>query len=435
MDFLERFQELKTQLKDFLKTLPAYSAEGKMDSDYSVEEIRDLVVHGFESSQILNVLEIFIGQNPVYQSREMKSFLERFSTNYPYLNFYTNPMLQGTTIIDYIISLSSNSDTCWNIFNMLPQLWDKNESIDGLQTQLGYFGCFRQIISSLSLYNSARNPAHGIQDFLSKLCYAFNSTDLALKLKQENIFEKLKNVDIKSLATLSGLKENILNFDIFSRKDENLLNYVFSYSINMNRLINFKNSAKKDTEYMTLQEVLEIDLFSLIGDIIFDEKTPVSLHDIEAIVCNLNTNLLHVITRNTCPIISICDKFVSNPDDELKDIFNMIAADGEGVQPENSTMKEGQSQRKPYRIKKAEILDYMRQHNSLVAYLLAKIHSMDWTKDDELNCSLLENILQMEELTIRTASNEQINKMVAALSFDYFDLNILRDLIRSKDYL
>lgn len=422
---------MKTELKDYLKTSPVYSSEGKIDDDYSVEEIRDLVVHGFESSQILNSLEQFITRNPVQQSREARSLLERFSSNYPYLDLYHGSMVQGTTIIDYIISLSSNSDTCLNIFNMIPQLWDKIEGIDSLQNQLGYYGSFRQIIVALSLYNSTRNQVAGIQDILSKTCYTFNNAELALKLKQEDTFEKLKLVDIRSLSTAPGLKENILNFEIFNRKDENLLNYVFGYSINMNRLINFKNTLRKDIDYTSLQEILEIDLFSLIGDIIFDENANVSLNDIEAIVCNLNTNLLHVITRNTCPIISICDKFVSDRDDELKEILKMISETNDEKSLEKKT------QRKPYRIRNREILDYTRQHNSLVAYLLAKIHNVDWTGDegDELNCTLLENILQMEELEIRTASNEQINKMVAALSFDYFDMKVLRDLVRSKDYL
>lgn len=432
LQFLEQFQELKTQLKDHLKTTPSCSSEGKLDSDYSVKEIRDLVVHGFESSQILTTLEQFITRNPIQQSREAKMLLERFSTNYPYLDLYRGSSLQGTIIVDYLISLTANADTCLNIVNMIPQLWDKNESIDSAHNQTGYYNSFRQIILALSLYNSTRDRAYGIQDFLAKQCCSFDCIELATKIKREDTFEKLKMVDMATLATIAGLKENILHFDVFNRKNENLLSYVFTYSINMNRLINFKKSSQREMEHKSLQEVLEIDLFSLIGDIVFEENANVSLFDIESIVCNLNTNLLHVITRNTCPIISMHNKFVSGPEDELKNVLEMLT---------NSEKKSNgmqRSQRKPYRIKKRDILDYIQQHNSLVAYLLSKIHNIEGVhiaEDDELHCILLENILQMEELNIRTASDEQINKMIAALSFDYFDVNILRALIRRKDYL
>lgn len=431
LKFLEQFQELKTQLKDHLKTTPLYSSEEKLDSDYSVKEIRELVVHGFESSQILTMLEQFITRNPIQQSREARMLLERLSTNYPYLDLYHGSSLQGTIIVDYIISLTANADTCLNIFNMIPQLWDKNESIDSIQSQIGYYNSFRQIILALSLYNSTRDRTYGIQEFLSKQCCSFDCVELATKIKREDAFEKLKMIDMATLATIPGLKQNIQNFEVFNRKNENLLSYVFTYSINMNRLINFKNS-KREIEYKSVQEVLEIDLFALIGDIVFEESSNVSLYDIEAIVCNLNTNLLHVITRNTCPIISIHNKFVSDPDDELKDVLEMLASS------EMKSNVERKNQRKPYRIKKRDILDYMQQHNSLVAYLLSKIHNVERVniaEEDGSHCTLLENILQMEELNVRTASDEQINKMVAALSFDCFDVNILRGLICRKDYL
>lgn len=436
LQFLEQFRELKTQLKDYLKITPLCSSEGKFDSDYSVEEIRNLVVHGFESSQILTTLEQFITRNPIQQTRDEKMLLERFSTNYPYLDLYHGSSLQSTIIVDYLISLMANADTCFNIFNMIPQLWHKNEmSIDNSNPniQLGYYNSFRQIILALSLYNSTRDRTYGIQDFLAKKCCSFDCIELATQIKREDTYEKLKMVDMATLATISGLKENILNFDVFKRKNENLLSYVFTYSINMNRLINIKNTSKKEIEYKSVQEVLEIDLFSLIGDIIFVENSMVSLCDIEAIVCNLNTNLLHVITRNTCPIISIHNKFLSNPDEELNELLEILT---------NSQMKSievEKYQRKPYRIEKRDILDYVQQHNSLVAYLLSKIHNfdgLDIAEGNELHCTLLDNILQMEELNIRTANSDgQINKMIAALSFDYFHVNILRALICKKDYL
>lgn len=432
LQFLENFNELKSQLKNHLKLLPAYLNEGKMDSDYSIEEIRNLVVHGFESSEIISTLERFIANNSIVQSHDTKLLLERFSSNYPYLEQYNGSALQATTIIDYILSLSFNSDRCLNLLNLLPKLCDKFEMMDTHQNQIGYYNCMRQIITALSLYNTNRNQSFGIEDFLATQCYTFNTSNMTQKLKQEDIFNNLKQIDLSTLATLPGLKETITKFDIFSRKDENLLNYVFSYSIYMNRLMDFKNLVKKESNCLSLEEILKTDLFSLIGEIIFDNKAKVSLNDIEAIVCNLNTNLLHVITKNTCPAILVCDKFHANRDAELNDILNLLTGSEVSEEHQNNDI----DKENLFKIQNRDILNYVQQHNELVAYLLAKIHNIELDDDQTktLNCEFLNNLMQMKEINIRTKSQNENNKMIAALRFDYFDLATIKELILRKDY-
>lgn len=433
LKYLENVNELKSQLKDYPKAIPGCATENKMDSDYSVEEIKNLVVHGFEASQILNLLEIFIAKNPVLQSRETKAILERFSVNYPYMNLYTGPALQGISVTDYLLSLGNNSDICFNICNMLPKLWDKDTRIDRLENQLGYYGCFRHILSSLSLFNLARKQTFGVQYLLSHECYLFNVNEMTLRLKQEDTFEKLKQIDVRSLASIQGLKENILIFEVFNKKDGNLLSYVFYYSINMNRLTNFKHLNIKEINCTSLQEILEIDLFSLIGQIIFDNNSMTSLNDIEAIVCNLNTNLLHVISMNTCPVISICGKFVPNPLDELTAMQQTLNKNAEHKDESNLQLL---SQQK-FEIKNQEILDYIRQHNELIAYLMGEIHGFKCSEQSsatELNCEILKNLLKMNELLFRRGNSEQRSAMEAALKFDCFDLTIVKELIKKRDY-
>lgn len=433
MHLLEQYNELKWKLQECLKAIPS-TPENSTD-DYSVEEITKVVLHGFESSQIFYILEQFITKTPIPESIETKQLLERFAINYPYLELYRGCALQGTIIIDYALSFLSNFDISLNILTMLAKCWDKDESIDLWQNRIGYYGFIRQTLSTLSHYNAYREGEIDITELLATQLYAFNVPDLSLKLQQEETFNRQKKLPLSALSTRSGLIDNIAHFEVFSQKNENLLQNVFAYSMNMHRLINLKNPFQMDLNRTCLQEILEIDLFSLIGDIMFDENSNVSLRDIEAIVCNLNTNLIHVITKNTCPVISICDKFSLNLNDELNELLHLLNKTDNDAEISGS-MKQP---RKPFKIKRHDILYYVQQHNELIAYLLKRIHDIELQQLDEepkmeLNCSLLNNIMQMDELNVPTVSKGPGDRMIAALNFDSFNLDIAREYIHQKKY-
>lgn len=428
---MKSFNELKNQLKESLKALP--NTPSIADTDDSVEDTKNLIVHGFESSQILLNLEQFILKRPVPETQETKQLLDRFVTNYPYLELYRGFSLQGVIIVDYALTFLSHLRTCMSVIKMLPVLWDKNEPIESWQKRLGYYGFVGQIIPALTLYNAKCDQSLTIQQLLSTQLYAFNVTQLTQKLQQEDTFKKQQQVTLSTLSERPGLIENIINFEVYSQKNENLLQHVFAYSMYMNRLIHFKDPAKVDIDRTCLEELLEIDLFSLIGDIMFDESKNVSLRDIEAIVCNLNTNLLHVITKNTCPIISVCDKFDPTLGDKLNEMLKLLNDESN----ENDPTKN--KSRKPFKIKRQDVIDYVRQHNQLIAYLLTEIHHIEMPEPMakpkmQLNCDLLNNIMEMEELTVRTASNERGDRMIAALNFDSFNLEFARELILQQKY-
>lgn len=442
LKYIENMNQLKSQLKEFLLQ-PIYPAHNKMDADYSVEEIKNLVVHGFEASQVLNLLETFIGTNPIIQSRETRATLERFTANYPYLELYTGAALQGISVTDFLLSVTNNSDMCFNIYNMLAKLWDKDDSrIERLLNQLGYYGGFKHMLGTLSLYNISREYSYGIQHVLANECYLFNATEMAQTLKQESTYTRLQKLDMNELATIQGLKENIIQFEIFNKKDGNLLSYVFYYSINMNRLTNFKHLNFKEIDAVSLQQILEIDLFSLIGEIVFDNISTISLADIEAIVCNLNTNLLHVISMNTCPVISICGKSVPEPVRMLNEILDVL--NGNATDASTCTTTESQTKRrfdrKKFQIKNKDILAYIQRHNALIAYLMGEIHDLKCTDTDaataspQINHTFTDNIQNMEELAIRTTEFDDSNLMVATLNFDYFNLDTLKRLILGEHY-
>lgn len=430
---------MKTQLKTHLKSSPPLSPEGKLDSDYSVAEIRDLVVHGFESSQIISALEYFITTYPIKQSRETRALLERFSSNYVYLEQYIGSALQCTTIADYILSLPSNADRCLNLFSMLPRICQKFESMEVSHKRIGYFSSLRQFIAALTLYNNSRNQSFGMLDILTTHCYSFDIDSMTKRLKQEDMVNHLKDLPLSTFETITGIKETISKFDIFGRKDENLLNHVFAYSIFMKRLMDMKENAEScEMNSLHLEKILETDLFALIGDIIFDRNRSVSLAEVESIVCNLNTNLIHVITKNTCPNISISDKFASGPADGLNDILLMLTDSSRSTTASNVIDGMDSVAHSFYRGNR-DILDYVRGHSELVAFLLAEIHGikLDETDDEEnttIDSTLLKNMVKMDVLNTRTALPEKSNRTVAALEFDIFDLAGAKELIIRKDY-
>lgn len=414
-----------------MKALP--NTPNVANTDHSMEDTKKLIVHGFESSQILLNLEQFILKRPVPETPETMQLLDRFVTNYSYLELYRGFSLQGVIIVDYALSFLSHLTTCMSVVKMLPVLWDKEEPIDPWQNRLGYYGFVGQIITALTLYNAKCDQSLTIQQLLSTQLYTFNASQLTRKLQQEDTFRKQKQVTLSTLSERPGLIENIINFEVYSQKNENLLQHVFAYSMYMNRLIHFKDPAKIDIDRTCLGELLEIDLFSLIGDIMFDESKNVSLRDIEAIVCNLNTNLLHVITKNTCPIISVCEKFNPNLGNELHRMLESLK--DETIESDQTKNKS----RKPFKIKRQDVIDYVRQHNQLIAYLLTEIHHIQTPEPPakpkkQLNCDFLNNIMEMEELSVRAASNERGDQMVAALNFDSFNLEFARQLILQQKY-
>lgn len=326
---------------------------------------------------------------------------------------------------------------------MLPKYWDNDDSIEQpFNNRIGYYGAIQQIHATLIAYNHRREQSMCIQEFLSTELYTFNDSEMTKKLQQEETFNKKKQITLEALSTRSDLMENIISFNVFSQKNENLLQNVFNYSMNMERLIHLKHPPDTDMfmdmNLICLEEILKIDLFSLIGDIMFDENANIALENIEAIVCNLNTNLLHVITRNTCPNISICDKFNLSLDDELEGIRQMLIIGHN----ENSTLTDGDktiTSKRPFKIKRHDILNYVQQHNELIAYILCQMHDIEPLKPNDtskiqLNYKLLNNIIQMDEPNVQMISNEGNDQMLAALNFDSFKLDLIRGFIEQKQY-
>lgn len=412
--FLENFNTAKQKIDDILKNA----------SDQPTSDVQRAIEHEIEQ---------FTQMYPVPETPETSALLDRFIGNYPYLELYKGPSLQAVVIIDYSLNLPAIVGVSSIIDKTLPKLWDKEESIEQWQNRIGYYGFIRQILSAQSLCNVSRDNPIGLNELLSTELYSFNVSELAQRLQKEDTYKKQQQIALDALSTHAGLIENIVSFENYSRKNENLLHHVFAYSLNMNRLIQLKSPSGLHPDNVCLEGILKIDLFSLIGDIMFNEDANVVLSDIESIVCNLNTNLLHVITTNTCPTISIRDKFSSSPIDDFNEILQLLAKEEDAIETNQSANRSKSLQRKPFKIKRDDIIHYVRQHNELIAYLLMKIHGYEPMESDEfpnvaLNCRLLENIIQMEELSSKDLESDS-DDMVAALNFDPFGFDFIRELI------
>lgn len=421
--FLEHFNQTKSQLNENCKSAAENASKNLTSASPSVEHIKQIAAHGFEASQISNLVESFISNNKISQTADTLKILDKFSAHYPFLELYKNEALQGTTVTDYVLSLTSNYDICFNIFNMLPKLWTKKTSMDKLDNQMGYFGCLKHILSCVNLYNNQMKQNHGVQHLIASECYSFNPTKLATKLKQEETFVHLEQLGTDAFKTVDVLKANVKHFDVF-KKDGNLLNYIYCYIMNMNRLLHFKNMT-----LATPEQILSTDLFSLIGDIIFDTDSTISPTDIESVVSNLNTNILHVLTKNTCPDIEISKRFIDEPRMLLEQLLANVS-NGNGAAFEKIV------EAKVFQLERRDVLQYVAKRNKLVAFIMGHIHGLsddEETNFEYCNPGFLRNLLAMNEAKVKMELYGN-NLTVAALNLDYFDVINLQRIFKEEKY-
>lgn len=426
--FLDNFNHTKAQLNEhFCKFAMENASDSLSDARLSVERIKQIAAHGFEASQISNLVESFIAENRVSQSADVQRLLDKFTNHYPFLELYKNDALQGTIVTDYVLSLGSNYDIGSNIFNMLPKLWTRAFPMDKFDHQMGYFGCLKQILTCVHLYNTQTKQNHGVQHFMADECHTFNPTELAVKLRQTETFLHLEEMGREAYKTVESLRLNIKHFDVFNKKDGNLLNYIYNYITNMIRLLNLRDMAITEPE-----EILATDLFSLIGHIIFDADSAVSPGDVEVLVSNLNTNILHVLTKNTCPDIEISKRFIDPPEILLKQLLDKLSG---GVAAEGLKITD----RQVFQLHRRDILSYVANRNGLVAFLMGQIHGVSLASDDDeplaldFNPGFLKNLLAMQETQIKMEMYND-NAVVAALNLDYFDVINLERLIKNEKY-
>lgn len=384
MNYLENFNALKSQAKNYFKSI-----KGKRDADntdFSLQEIKSIVIHGFESSQMLNLLQEFIGNTPITQSRSSKMLIDRFIENYAFLGLYTITLLPAISIVDFLLGVSTIPDNCVNTFNMITNLFQKDESAvhnvlpKGIP---GYYDSLKAIISTMALFNSTRSLTSDVRNLILNQCHTFGFEH---EMKEENAFECLKEIDILS----NDLKRIILHFDEFHGLSGNILNKVFNYAVNVDLLLNSKHKQLNQVHSAEMQERLEnTDVFSLIGDKCFN--TNISLTNLESMACNINANLIYTICVN------FGQRF-------------------EETENEDSA------------------IDFVRTHNELIAHILSDFTVKADKDNPNSNQQLFQNLFKTDEFQTVTSVESDVHRSTTFLALDYFDSIKLQKLQRQDEH-
>lgn len=228
---LEKFNEMKNKLEGILKEIPISS-----ENINELDDTQNAVAHSIDE---------FISKCPIREREETKMLLDRFAGNYPYLELYRGMSLQGVVVIDYALSkitrFLSTVDVSSIINNMLPKLWDKEEPIDQWQNRIGYYGFIQNLLLMQSLCSASSDEFISMIDLLSTHLYPFNIPNLTKRLQKEDTFSKQQRVTLDALDARAGLIENIMSFENYSQKNENLLQHVFGYLKNHHFTLNIQS--------------------------------------------------------------------------------------------------------------------------------------------------------------------------------------------------
>lgn len=429
--FSENLNQTKQKLRDiFIK----YKKEDMSQSTemYSeLERIKKAAAVGFEASKITNILATFTAANPIKQDEATVNLFDKFRLKYPFLNNYAEPLIQATIILDFVLSLANNYDICSNIFNMLTKTWNGCETNGSGDMQiLGYFEFFRNLIECLRLYKSVLQENVSVQQLMYNECYSLNPIELSGKLKQEKIFKKLLRIKETEIESMDDLYSISKQFDDLKLKSVNYFKLVYTFAENAQRLLQFSEIRQKKK----LSELLEIDLYALIGEIVYEQS--ISPLEIESITTNMNINLVHCLAENLAPVIDF--KRNNNPDADRRHFQAMIDSvdyESDDISHELDSLNESDEFFKPkiFKLNQSKVASYLKKHNNLLAYLIKQIQNYE---DDQIQCksSFLENLSNLKDVESLSILYEG-NEMLSALNYDKIDVRKLHlYLSTTSDY-
>lgn len=380
-------------------------------SKQTVERIKKVAAVGFEASKITNIIARFANENRVCQQNSLdvvRVLLEKHQINYKYLRAYAETELQATIVVDLVLSLATNHDICSNIFNILTKIWNTDSDL-----KLGYFGFLKNIVECLRLHKTIAGKDIAAIDLIFNECLSLNSIELSTQLTREKTFLHLKTVNASlDLSTMDKMKTFLKQFEIMKLGEVNYFHRIFSFILNVSRLLQYYSD--ESVRIKTPLEILNLNLSRVIGEIIFDNH--VAPADIEGIVCNINMNLVHVLTLNTLPEIIYCNR--SKHEVNLEELID-------GSTEIDSTL------RQCWPIEQTHIFDYVKNHNALIAFLLRSIRTVEW--EDEVKSKFLKNLLTLPDVV--NLAHIHSNVWIAALSYDRTNYEeILYYTMRTKDY-
>lgn len=401
-----------------------------------VDRIRKVAAIGFEASKITNIMSSFALANKIPQPliNHHDTILDRYTIQYPFLQTYTrsDDLLQATIVVDFVLSLANNYDICANIFNMITKTWSFHRIPNDLNdTKMGYYRFYRNFLTCLQQYKVTSHENLSVKRLLCDECYPLDMEQLETILEKEKIFKNLFKINAtKDVQTIDELQLYAKKFDVLScDNNANFFKRILSFIYNMQLLLQFNETRVR----MSVTEILSQNIEQIINEIVFEHS--VSPLEIETIVCNINTNLVHQLAIILSPKImhSISCESIDSEQKQLNEILDKIF--------ENKSTSSSSSSSKEITLKnsvidcksKIKVINYIKKHCYLLAYLLNEINQLsDETISYKSMC--LNNFKNMKEINAMAMLYDD-NRMISALNYDRLDIDkFLRYLSNSMDF-
>lgn len=362
---------------------------------------------------------------------EVESVLSKFYGKHQFLTQYKpKSSLQATIIGDLVISLAPNHDIAFNMLNVLTKMWSPSDpSTSGAQSTIGYIEFLSNLVESMQTFAANSGKVVSCLSFLSETILPTNSKALLSYLSRQDNLCKL-NETLSSdyftpeklkvfVATFSGLLRNPASSNVFKR----LVQFVF----NVQRLLQVDNP---EPNINTLNELLQLDLRSEIGKLIFNRG--ICPTDLEAHTCSIHLNLVYELALNlSAPVISIDQDSDKSSIEQLLQNLDNDNID-KSIHSNKKTSVAGE-----FMCQNAIVFDYLSKHSSLLGYLLQNLMNQraDTERVEFFGCQMnfVENMMSIEQIGVVSNMYEHCT-LWTTLSFDSTsERSVSNFLIKTQD--
>lgn len=396
-----------------------------------VDRIRKVAAIGFEASKITNIMSSFATANKIPplssaapSSTNGDQLLERYSGQLPFLRTYfrNGDLLQVTIVVDFVLSLANNYDICASIFNMITKTWPIDRTPDLADGPIGYYRFFRNLLACLHQYKLSANESVSVKRLLCDECYPLTADQLERTLDREKVFKNLLKITDgqEQLQTIDDLKNCARKLETtIGDADVDYFKRILSTVVNVQLLLQFQNNRSPAA---SPTNILSLNISAMIEEIVFDNS--VSPLEIEQIAANINTNLVHTLaTILSQPIFHAIDENEANGK-VLEAIVSEIDSGSE--RQECGLMEDDASVKPVIKPQSAKVINYIKRHSYLLAYLLNEIVNGGGNVPSE--SIFLDNLKQLPDVqAARTLYGD--NEMMAALNFDRLDVEKLATFV------
>ena len=386
-----------------------------MTQSVEIDKIKNVAESGFEKAKFLNILDKFTLNNKLKARESDAKLLEKAAKQHQALQMYQGEMLNVLPLIDFMISLPCPFELNHNIYKYIIKQWN----LSGMEDEcFGYPKFLKNLIDILTIFKN-HNMDKPIVDLMNDEIFTMEPVKLKMQLENRLNVMEMMQTNVNHLNDEPELLEILNKFDLFE-SGTNFLSRIVCYLKNFRILLKFQTN-----ESFSVDDLMKMDLYDLIGKIIFNQQY--SPEQVENFAFNVNVNLIHALA------VSATGEFWSpngEGDEMLLSLFHLNEIGGKTVNPDLSL----EPQKKNYEVNNSEILYYIKREGSfMVAYLLKEIQSVDYKtlKYDQPN--FIESMMELEPVeTLMNLFSD--NNMLTVLNYDHIDLKLLLKKIKdTKD--